>query len=181
MRITVDTSSVAAWVDGINLASVHLGEAAHEAGVETAVEITNAGREDIASAGKFGPRWTRAFKSQSKDIKGGCVVTTTMGGPHWRIFEEGRVLQGHPLLWIPFSDSDAVGKKHSQYPGGLIQITSRRGLPLLISLRDHKPKYFGKQSVTIPKKFHLTEIAQTIGAKIGDKFAAAYRRLSGNA
>lgn len=181
MRITIDNKdSTAAWVDGIDLASAHLSEAAHEAGVATAVETTNAGRQDIASAGRFGSAWTQAFNSASKDIKGGCLVTTTMRGRRWRMFEEGRVVQGHPLLWIPFSKSDAVGKKAASYPGGLVQVTSRGGLPLLISRRDHQPKYFGKTSITIPQKFHLTEISKAIGAKIGEKFAAAYRRLSRN-
>ncbi len=181
MRIVIDNQRpTAAWVAGIDVASGNLSEAAKQAGTEVADETTQQGRADIASAGRFGPAWQRAFRATSKPIRDGVEVVTTMHGQHWRMFEEGRVIQGKPLLWIPFSDTDARGVPHGKYPGGLVQTTSRRGLPLLISTRDHRPKYFGKESVTIPKKFHLAEIAKAVGATIGDKFAAAYRGLMRN-
>jgi hypothetical protein len=140
------------------------------AATETATTIEQRGRTDISSAGKFGRAWTSGFHSKPKSIGHGVEVVTTMSGRGWRIFQEGRTIHGRPLLWIPLSGTDAKGKAKSRYPDPLVQVQNRAGLPLLISRRDNRPKYFGKESVTIPKKFHLTEIATEEGHKMGERF-----------
>lgn len=155
-----------------------VGEAMTLAGTETADTIEEKGRVDIASAGKFGPAWTKGFHSKPSSTSNGVKVVTTMSGRGWRIFQDGRTLLGRPLLWIPLSGTDADGKPRSKYPDPLVQTLSRKGLPLLVSTRDHRPKYFGKASVTIPKKFHLEEIAKAEGEKMGERFAEHFARMA---
>lgn len=181
MRVVIDNKqSTATWVAGMNTRSKALPLAAQVAGELTARETQQLGRADIAAAGRFGNAWQSAFTSSARKTKDGIVVTSTMSGRHWRMFQEGRVVHGRPLLWIPFSDSDAKGLPMGKYPGELVRVESRAGLPLMISTSDHRPKYFGKASVTIPKKFHLIEIAHQVGSTIDQKFTAAYQGLTRN-
>jgi hypothetical protein len=155
-----------------------VGESMKAAGLQTAMVIENRGRADIAQAGNFGPAWTSGFKSKPRALpREGVEVKTTMSGRGWRTFQFGRTLYGHPLLWIPFSGGDAVGVPVKRYPAPLVQVTSGKGLPLLISRADNKPKYFGKSSVNIPKKFHLIEIATAEGGKLGQRYAQIFMRV----
>jgi hypothetical protein len=135
---------------------------------ETMVEK---GREDIASAGKFGSRWTT--EGLTSDVSGsGTIRTITIreAVPYWRVFQNGAIIQGKPLLWIPLSfATEAQGVSAKDYPGRLFRVDRKSGgVPLLMSADDKQPKYSGHESVRIPKKFHLVEIvtaeAKTFGA-----------------
>jgi hypothetical protein len=90
--------------------------------------------------------------------------------PYWRVFQNGAIIQGKPLLWIPLSfATEAQGVSAKDYPGRLFRVDRKSGgAPLLMSADDKQPKYSGHESVRIPKKFHLVEIvtaeAKTFGA-----------------
>lgn len=122
--------------------------------------IIEAGKRDIASAGNFGGRWTDGLTMQIED---GSLANMRMYLTHtipWAgIFETGGTIQGKPLMWIPISGTDAAGVRASAFGGGLFsaKYPRRSGPPLLFAISDKKPRYFGIEEVTIPKKFQLTE------------------------
>jgi hypothetical protein len=145
--------------------------AAKSAAEDTVDYVVPRARDDISSAGKFGSKWTGGFKGKVTQGGGFIKVSFTMGGDppvaYWRVFEEGATIHGKPLLWIPLSfATDAKGVSAKDYPGKLFRVDRKSGAaPLLLAAgKPAVPKYFGKESVTIPKKFHLTEIVQD-GAK----------------
>lgn len=122
-------------------------------------------RADISRAGKFGTRWSDGFKGSVTE--GGGFVRVSFGMPssppmkYWRVFEYGAIIRGKPLLWIPLSfAADAQGIRARDYPGKLFRVDRKNGgAPLLLaSGNPAQPKYFGKASVTIPKKFHMRDI-----------------------
>lgn len=116
------------------------------------------GRADIASSGKFGTSWTAGLKMQIEGAGLNMRMYMTHDIPYAGIFETGGTINGAPLLWIPLSGTDAVGVRASAFGGGLFSSKSKGGgRPLLFSMTDKAPRYFGIESVTIPKKFHLTE------------------------
>jgi len=181
MKVTVNdhgttAKATAAMANNGNL----VREAMHGAAAVTAQETQAKCRADIAKAGNFGTNWTNRLTSNVKDTATGVDVVTTYDGELWRTFQTGRVVRGKPLLWIPLSFSDARGIRSSEYPGELVRVDRAGGkAPLLISTTDGQPKYFGKESVTIPKKFHLIEIAQAEGAEIGNRYEQSFARLHG--
>lgn len=122
---------------------------------------------DISKAGKFGARWTDGFRGKVTEGGGFIRVSFTEAVPYWRVFQNGAVIHGRPLLWIPLSFAkDAQGVNARDYPGRLFRVDRKNGgAPLLMAAgKPAQPKYFGKESVTIPKKFHLVEIVRE-GAK----------------
>lgn len=127
--------------------------------------ILDLARADISGAGNFGPRWTRGLKGQivaggSKDFR----IFFTHAISYFTVFTKRTVIRGRPLLWIPLSfASDAIGVLASNFPGGLFRVDRKAGgAPLLLSVRTGEPKYFGKASVTIPKKFAFFEIIRSV-------------------
>jgi hypothetical protein len=118
-------------------------------------------RADISAAGKFGSRWTDGFQGKVTEGGGFIRIAFTEKVPYWRVFQFGAVIHGRPLLWIPLSFAkDAQGIRARDYPGKLFRVDRKSGkAPLLMKVgKPAEPKYFGKASVTIPKKFHLVEI-----------------------
>lgn len=128
-------------------------------------------RADIRNAGNFGSRWTEGFQGKVTEGGGFIKVSFTEAVPYWRVFQKGAVIHGKPLLWIPLSfASDAKGVSAKDYPGKLFRVDRVGKAPLLLAVgKPAVPKYFGKESVTIPKKFHLVEIVRD-GAKKLKKF-----------
>jgi hypothetical protein len=112
-------------------------EALLEAVENVATEIEAKGHGDITGAGNFGSRWTEAFKAKVSVGGDAVKLDVTMTVPYWTVFQFGKVIHGKPLLY--FAPTKAVG--------GLLGMST---LPTVIS----------KHSVTIPKKFHLIEIAE---------------------
>jgi hypothetical protein len=147
---------------------------------DVADEIKNAGDADMLQAGRFGRRWTDAFDVVAVEDGLNSKVTVGMGIPYWRVFQFGATIKGNPMLWIPLSGTDAVGLRARDFAsslGGLFHVTRKSdGLELLGSIRTKQMMYFGKASVTIPKKFHLLEICATAASNISTYFT---RRLAG--
>lgn len=138
---------------------------------ETAENIVALGRADIASAGRFGSRWMKGLHADVTEGGGNIRIAVTHEVPYWRVFEKGATIHGKPMLWIPLSfAADAQRVWARDYPGGLFRVERAGKAPLLLSRESKEPKYFGKESVTIPKKFHLEEIARKAAQQIGDLF-----------
>lgn len=148
--------------------------AAERGAVKDTVEyIIPRARDDILKAGKFGARWTSGFQATVTQGGGFIRVAFTETVPYWRVFQFGAVIHGKPLLFIPFSFAkDAQGVNARDYPGKLFRINRRGGAAPLLIAADGQPKYFGKESVTIPKKFHLLEIIRDGANKLSGFYAA---------
>jgi hypothetical protein len=140
----------------------------HELGQEMLAQ----GRADMAGAGNFSSdRWQSGLVAAEDVGPDRSTLTISHLVPYWRVFEFGAVIKGNPLLWIPLSFSDAVGIMARDYAGGLFRVDRKSGgAPLLLSIQDKKPKYFGKESVTIPKKFHLRQIMRGVWANFRSVF-----------
>lgn len=130
------------------------------------------GRRDIQGAGRFGTRWTEGFTATVRIADNGNVrLDVRHAVPYWSVFQYGKEIQGKPLLWIPMSfASDAQGVRARDFPGRLFRVDRIAGGAPLLLTADTRPaevKYFGKESVTIPKKFHLVEIARDESRNLG--------------
>lgn len=139
--------------------------------------ILDKGKADIASAGNFGGRWTDGLKMNVEGSAPNMRMYMTHEIPWAGIFETGGVIQGSPLLWIPLSGTDAQGIRASAF-GGLFSARYPRksGPPLLFSIADKKPRYFGVSSVTIPKKFQLTDDIVSVMSNFKAVFDDAWER-----
>jgi hypothetical protein len=53
----------------------------------------------------------------------------------WRVFQNGAIIHGKPMLWIPLSFAkDAQGIRAKDYPGKLFRVDRKGGLaPLLMT------------------------------------------------
>lgn len=122
-------------------------------------------RANITSAGNFGERWTSGLNVTVSGTFPRMYLTMTEEVPFWSIFETGGVIEGNPLLWLPISGTDAAGVRAANY-GDLFSARYPRpnGPPLLFAASDKKPRYFGIQSVNIPKKFNLLgSVKESVG------------------
>lgn len=149
-------------------------KAAQQAARDASAEILTRGRADIKKAGDFGSdRWQQGLQARTSfQSRSDITIRITHAVPYWVVFEEGRVIHGKPLLWIPFDfATDAQGKSARDYPGQLFRVDREGKAPLLMS--KDGPKYFGKEKVTIPKKFHLRKIAADVSRKMGTFFKKA--------
>lgn len=156
-------------------------EAAISASLNMAASmIKEAADADIQSAGKFGDRWTRGLHVDVEGSTGNMRISMYHDIDYAAVFEEGGTIHGNPLLWIGLSGTDAEGIPASQYPGGLFSAAHRDGkTPLLFSVSDKLPKYFGIASVTIPKLFHLSDAAKSVMGRFRDIFDREFRGGNG--
>ena len=145
-----------------------IAKAALGAAKDAAAEIKKRGNQDITSAGRFGKRWTDSFHSDVVVKQGVFTVKTFSTIFYFNVFEFGKTILGKPLLWIPLGFArDAQGVMARNFPGGLFRVDRKKGgAPLLLSIRDGQPKYFGKTRVRIPKKFHIREICRDVAGKM---------------
>lgn len=155
-------------------------QAARTTAKETADDILALGRADIQSAGRFGSRWTQGLHAEVTEGGGSIRIAVTHDVPYWRVFEKGAVIHGRPMLWIPLSfAADAQRVWARDYPGGLFRVDRPGKAPLLLSRESKEPKYFGKEFVTIPKKFHLGEITRKAARQMKELYRRIYGALKG--
>ena len=150
--------------------------AAQQAARDAAAEIEKRGRANIKKGGDFGSaRWQQGFRAKTSfQSRSDMTIRITHEVGYWVVFEEGRVIHGKPLLWIPLPfASDAQGKSARDYPGQLFRVDRQGKAPLLVS--DSGPKYFGKEKVTIPKKWRLRAIAAEVSRKMQTYFNRAMK------
>lgn len=141
---------------------------------EVANDIMDEVNTDIADAGNFSDRWF--IKTKVTEGGGRILITSVMQVPYWRVFQHGATIQGQPMLWIPLSWTDAVGKSARDYGAPLFRVDRKSGSPLLLSF-DGEPKYSGHTSVTIPKKFHVLEILLRLSHTFAEKYKKNKRAL----
>jgi hypothetical protein len=153
--------------------------ASREATKQTQTEFLTRGRADMRGASNFGnARWQEGLTAPITEGGGRIVMTIRHSVPYFKVFQFGATIRGKPMLWIPLSFSDAVGIRARDYPGPLFRVDRKDGgAPLLFSARDRKPKYFGKTSVRIPKKFHILEIGRDVARKFKEFYSAQWKRL----
>ena len=102
IRLRIEGDDVAAKISS-NLAKhkQRIAKALGAATQQLADNILKEGRADIASAGKFGTRWTQGFTA-NVDGKGLVYsITFRHAVPYWRTHQYGALIRGKPLLWIP--------------------------------------------------------------------------------
>jgi hypothetical protein len=128
---------------------------------------------DIANAGNFSGRWGAGLKVEVIDRN---RISTVLDMDGASIFAKGGIIKGNPLLWIPISGTNAVGTQAKDYAGGLFSVNRKSGgRPLLFSIADKTPKYFGIESVTIPQKFFFAENQKSVMANFRSIFDTAFR------
>jgi hypothetical protein len=141
----------------------------------TSESILSLGRANISAAGRFGRRWTAGFRARVTEGGGFIKITLTHAVPYWTVFQFGKVIHGRPLLWIPLSfASDAQGVLARNFPQPLFRVERPGRAPLLLA-SGGEPKYFGKESVTIPKKFRLLEIAAEASRRMRDVYGRTFK------
>lgn len=124
-------------------------------------DILEKGRADIAAGGNFSSeRWQQGFEvKKSYQSRTQIRLRVTHKVFYWRVFELGARIKGKPLLWIPLSfAADALGVMARNFPGGLFRVDRQGKSPLLLSRETGEPKYFGRRSVRIKKKWHLRRV-----------------------
>lgn len=135
-------------------------------------------KADVEQAG-FSNRWTDTIGvSVQPGSLGNMRVSLTGGDPALALFETGGVVHGKPLLWIPLSGTDAGKTRARDYPGGLFSAKYPRPdghRPLLFAISDKLPRYFGIESVTIPKIFHINDIVFSVMGNFRSIFDAEFR------
>lgn len=139
----------------------------------------DAARENIARAGNFGSRWTSGLQGTlNKSADGDLEILFTHTEEHFWVFQKGTTIYGQPMLWIPLSHAtDARNVFARDYPGGLFRVDRKGGkAPLLLSRAEGEPKYFGKEKVTIPKKFRVIEIIRETARTFKAVLASKIRR-----
>jgi hypothetical protein len=139
-------------------------------------DIESEGRADIKAGGNFSsPRWQEGFQAKvSYQSRSAINIRVTHSVSYWRVFEFGATIKGKPLLWIPLDfATDAKGLRARDYPGKLFRVERPGKAPLLMS--DTGPKYFGKESVTIPKKWHLRQVVRNVAGRLNTYYREAMR------
>lgn len=138
----------------------NMRKALRQTAQETADFIMQEGRADIRQAGNFGARWTDGWQAIVTEGGGFIKIRVTMQVTYWTVFQDGKVIHGRPMLWIPLPwATDAKGVSARNYPGQLFRVNRRAGSPLLMAAgKPAQAKYSGHESVTLPKKFHLREM-----------------------
>ena len=133
------------------------------------------GRANMRAAGDFdSARWQLGLHADVTP-KFGAITNPRIVVYHdvkyFNIFEYGGIIRGKPMLWIPLSYTGLTMRAREygrRY--GLFRVDRKKdGLPLLISIRDGKPKYFGKKQVRMPRKFRIRTVAAE-GARLMPKY-----------
>lgn len=151
--------------------------AIQRAAAKAAQEIETLGRENIRAGGNFGSaRWQQGFRAKvSFRSRTDLVIRVTHAVRYWKVFEEGAVIFGKPLLWIPLSFSTAarLGVRAREYPRRLFRVNRPGKAPLLLD--DTGPQYFGKPRVRIPRKWHLRDIVKRVARNMKQFYREASR------
>lgn len=129
-------------------------------------EILERGRADIAASGRYGQRWTEGLEGTVTEGGGNIRVSITHRIPIFSFLLKGGTIRGHPTLWIPFTGVRAGGIGPRDFPGKLFIVNMKKGLTILMSAADQRPKFFAKTSVTIQRKFNTDRIIQDVARRL---------------
>jgi hypothetical protein len=156
-------------------------QAAAEAAVEDAAELAVAeGRRDIAAGGRFGTRWQQGlkFKTYDKDPKNpnvNAVALVYHERPMAGVFQHGATIRGKRLLWLPITANARGARSPRRYGGRLVSVTVAGKPPMLFDPFERKPVFFGVESVTLRKRWHILEIVELAAARLGEFFARNFK------
>lgn len=150
---------------------------------DASAEILRRGRANIAGAG-FSARWqkslqTRVFPAGEKGQKdAAAIIFSTI--PYAGVFQEGAVISGQPLLWLPL---DTVPRGVGGRPlsprqaaakfGGLTSLNRPGRRPLLVAKTrggGFVPLFVGVERVSIRKRFAVIEVVEDVGGHLAESF-----------
>lgn len=138
-------------------------------------EILRRGRAEIARAGRFGQRWQEGLTVKVYPLRGEAIdekLYVNHKEPLAGVFEEGAVIRGRPLLWIPFSNTpDLNGRRPTarlwiaRY-GQLVYRPGRR--PTLSQSIGGKlvPRFYGIDRVSIRRKWHIGDVVSGVADEL---------------
>jgi hypothetical protein len=170
-----------AWLTAIRDKQRPVATAAVAALRDVAAGAVQDGRSNIAGAGRFKGPWISGLQYRTQGATEGgepslsakAIIFHKFGFAG--VFEHGATITGQPLLWIPTTPgAPSAGKSGKKLTSATV-----RGRPMLFDAsdknRDRKPLYIGVPSVTIPKKFRITEIVKEHVARIGMLFLKHFK------
>lgn len=135
-----------------------------EAADAAARDIKSEGDKSILAGGNFTQRWTNAFYVDVTRKATNVVIAWGFRRELWfaTIHEFGGTIRAKTggLLWIPLPWT-GIKERASVWAashGGLFRVDRLKGgNPLLLSIRDKKPKYVGVESVTLRQRWHIRD------------------------
>lgn len=145
------------------------------------LEVITRGRADIREASPAfakSKRWAPGF--DGKVTEGGGVIKTTFTHKikYWTVHQFGAIIKAKNktgLLWIPLDFAkDAQGVMARDFPEPLFRVNRAGKAPLLMTVAEKQPKYFGVPSVKIPKRFHIYEIIREVTRQTKDFYRKAF-------
>lgn len=183
LRIFMDGAQAGQKLEhGLLIAQQRITRTVATTASEASGEVLRRGRADIASAGRFGRRWHVGLHADVRQEQVGTSISVFHDVQYFSVFETGKTIRGKPLLWIPLSFArDAQGVLARNYPGGLFRVDRTGKASLLLSRSTKEPKYFAKESVVIPKKFHIREIARDVANKLRAIYSKHFQKEVGGA
>lgn len=159
----------------INKATKPITDAAVAALGDAAKLAVRDGRANIRSAGRFHGGWitglrSRVYKNRGLDAAALIYHRMARAG----IFEEGGIIRGKPLLWIPLGGRRAVMRAARNVSS--INLPGRR--PLLVGdiQGERKPIAFGLDVARIRKRFSIAAIVKRAANKLGEFY---HQRIKG--
>lgn len=169
-----------AWLKEIRDKQRPVAKAAVEALDEVADEAVKEGRDNIAAAGRFGPKWQQGLqyrlfprRGDEPSLQSRAVIFHTRGLAG--VFEFGAEIQGKPMLWIPTTP----GAPPPRRSGKQLVSATVRGKPMLFDARDRdrhrKPLYIGVSSIRIEKKWRIIEIVKEHADRLGESFLKHFK------
>lgn len=174
MSVTIVPASIKPQIDAqAEAIKQRIAKATAAATQKLADNILQKGRADMAGAGKFGSaRWQQGLTAEVSGEDNLRTITISHNISYFWVHQEGAIIHGKPLLWIPLSFADIPpGTSARDFPGRLFRVDRKAGgAPLLLSVDDKQPKYHGQTSVRLPKRFHVVEIAQAEAKTLGALF-----------
>jgi hypothetical protein len=155
--------------------------------------ILNDGRADIKAGGNFGNRWTDAWTAQldkpTAELGEQMVISTFFDGskflagrrtgPNYaHVFEFGATIKAKNasgFLWIPLSFANVpIDAWPRDSANGYFMVRRSGKAPLLLSLADKQPTFFGLPQVTLRPRFHLRDIGTKAAAQFKDFYNKAF-------
>lgn len=139
-------------------------------------DILVEGRANIAAGGNFSSaRWQEGLQvKKSYRSRSDISLRVTHAVFFWRVFEYGARIVGRPMLWIPLGFArEAKGVLARDFHEPLFRVDRAGKAPLLLSKSG--PKYFGKESVYVPKKWQLKRVIYNVSRRMNRYYKEAMR------
>lgn len=160
--------------------------------------VKEKGDIDIRHSGKFSARWRRALivdsipRIQTQSDQYEVRVYFDSSIPYAHVHEFGATIRakgtlfGPALLWIPLKFAKVprsrgggknAGRMTAQEYGNtvsrLFRVNRKGKAPLLLDVKQGKPRYFGIPAVTLKQRFNLRDITKREFADFKATYAAA--------